>query len=33
MSYALEVDRIPPLDYAKKWVADNAKRVDGWAKQ
>lgn len=33
MSYALEVERVPPLDYATKWVADNAKRVDGWAKQ
>lgn len=33
MSYALEVERIPPLDYATKWVADNAKRVDGWAKK
>ena len=31
MSYALEVERVPPLDYATKWVADNAKRVDGWA--
>ncbi|MCS0458881.1 MULTISPECIES: glycine betaine ABC transporter substrate-binding protein [Rhizobium] len=33
MGYALEVERIPPLDYATKWVADNAKRVDGWAKK
>ncbi len=33
MSYALEVERQTPSDYAKKWVADNANRVDGWAKQ
>ncbi|KOF13720.1 amino acid-binding protein [Ensifer adhaerens] len=33
MSYALEVERQAPADYAKKWVDDNAARIDGWAKQ
>lgn len=32
MSYALGVERQPPLDYAKKWVEQNAARVEGWAK-
>lgn len=33
MSYALGVERQAPLDYAKKWVEQNAARVEGWAKQ
>ncbi|QRM56811.1 glycine betaine ABC transporter substrate-binding protein [Sinorhizobium sp. BG8] len=33
MSYALEVERQSPPDYARKWVEDNAARIDGWAKQ
>ncbi|MCA1408106.1 amino acid-binding protein [Ensifer sp. IC3342] len=33
MSYALEVERQTPPDYAKKWVDGNAARIDGWAKQ
>jgi glycine betaine/proline transport system substrate-binding protein len=33
MSYALEVERQPAADYAKKWVADHTARVDGWAKR
>jgi glycine betaine/proline transport system substrate-binding protein len=33
MSYALEVERQAPLDYARKWVASHAERVDGWAKK
>ncbi|MCV9960927.1 amino acid-binding protein [Pararhizobium sp. BT-229] len=33
MSYALEVERQVPLDFATKWVEDNAARVDGWAKK
>ena len=32
MSYALEVERQAPADYAKKWAEDNAARIDGWAK-
>ncbi|WP_165911850.1 MULTISPECIES: glycine betaine ABC transporter substrate-binding protein [unclassified Rhizobium] len=32
MTYALQVERIPPADYAEKWVADHAARIDGWAK-
>ncbi|WP_312861817.1 glycine betaine ABC transporter substrate-binding protein [Rhizobium sp. BK650] len=32
MTYALQVERIPPSDYAEKWVADHATRIDGWAK-
>lgn len=33
MSYALEVERQLPSDYATKWVEANATRIDGWAKQ
>ncbi|MDK1494742.1 glycine betaine ABC transporter substrate-binding protein [Sinorhizobium sp. 7-81] len=33
MSYALEVERQAPSDYAKKWVDGHAARIDGWAKQ
>lgn len=33
MSYALGVERQPPLDYAQKWVGQNAARVEGWAKK
>lgn len=33
MSYALGVERQPPLDYAKQWVEQNAARVEGWAGQ
>lgn len=33
MSYALGVERQPPLEYAKKWVDQNAARVEGWAKK
>lgn len=32
MSYALQVERQVPYDYAVKWVETNAARVDGWAK-
>ncbi|UXN57056.1 glycine betaine ABC transporter substrate-binding protein [Phyllobacterium zundukense] len=32
MSYAVEVDRQPPADYAKAWVAKNADRVEKWLK-
>ena len=32
MSYALQVERQVPSDYATKWVADHKARVDGWAK-
>ncbi|MFI0846227.1 glycine betaine ABC transporter substrate-binding protein [Mesorhizobium sp. IMUNJ 23232] len=32
MSYALQVDRQDPLDFAEQWVAKNQARVDGWAK-
>ncbi|MBB3457674.1 glycine betaine/proline transport system substrate-binding protein [Rhizobium sp. BK313] len=32
MTYALQVERQPPLEFAKKWVDSNASRVDGWAK-
>lgn len=31
MSYALQVERQKPKDYAAKWVADRKARVDGWA--
>lgn len=30
MSYALQVDRQQPADYAKAWVEQNADRIDGW---
>lgn len=33
MAYALQVERQKPYDFAVKWVAENAARVDGWAKQ
>lgn len=32
MSYALQVERQDPLDFAEKWVADNAARVAAWAR-
>lgn len=32
MSYAIQVERQDPFEYAKKWVADHDQRVDGWAK-
>jgi glycine betaine/proline transport system substrate-binding protein len=32
MSYALQVERQVPLDFATKWVADHKARVEGWAK-
>jgi len=32
MSYALEVERQVPSDYAQKWVASHKDRVDGWAR-
>ncbi len=32
MTYALQVERTPPADYAEKWVADHAARIKGWAK-
>lgn len=33
MSYALQVERQAPYAYAEQWVASNAARVEGWAKQ
>ena len=32
MSYALQVERQTPADYALKWVAGHKARVEGWAK-
>lgn len=32
MSYALGVERQEPLEYARKWVEQNAARVEGWGK-
>ena len=32
MSYALQVERQDPYEFAEQWVAKNAARVDGWAK-
>lgn len=32
MSYAVEVERKPPADVAKEWVAANADRIAGWLK-
>lgn len=32
MSYALQVERQVPLDFATKWVKTRGARVDGWAK-
>jgi len=32
MSYALEVDGQAPADFAQKWIASHADRVDAWAK-
>jgi len=31
MSYALQVERQKPAEFATKWVADRKARVDGWA--
>lgn len=31
MTYALQVDRQAPLDFATKWVASHGSRIDGWA--
>jgi glycine betaine/proline transport system substrate-binding protein len=31
MSYALEVERQAPADFAEAWVKNNATRVNGWA--
>ncbi|MBL8581583.1 MAG: amino acid-binding protein, partial [Rhizobiaceae bacterium] len=31
MSYAIQVDRQDPYQFAQKWVEKNAARVDGWA--
>jgi glycine betaine/proline transport system substrate-binding protein len=33
MTYALQVERMPAATYAEGWVADNAERIKGWAKQ
>lgn len=33
MSYAIQVDRQDPYEYAKKWVDTHGDRVDGWAKK
>ncbi|WP_274630598.1 glycine betaine ABC transporter substrate-binding protein [Arvimicrobium flavum] len=32
MSYALQVERRDPYEFAEKWVADHQARIDGWAK-
>ncbi|MDL2405402.1 glycine betaine ABC transporter substrate-binding protein [Rhizobium calliandrae] len=32
MTYALQVERQPPLEFAKQWVDSHASRIDGWAK-
>lgn len=32
MTYALQVERQKPLDFAKKWVDSHQSRIDGWAK-
>ena len=32
MSYALQVDRQPPADYAKAWVEENRTRVQEWGR-
>jgi glycine betaine/proline transport system substrate-binding protein len=32
MSYAVEVDRMPPEEVAKKWVEQNADRIEEWMK-
>ncbi|MBB5573094.1 MULTISPECIES: glycine betaine ABC transporter substrate-binding protein [Rhizobium] len=32
MTYALQVERQLPLEFAKQWVDSHASRVDGWAK-
>lgn len=31
MSYAIQVDRQDPYEFARQWVDKNAARVDGWA--
>lgn len=33
MSYALQVERRAPLDYAQQWVKEHGERVKGWARQ
>lgn len=32
MTYALQVERQQPAEFAKKWVAENSARVDEWVK-
>lgn len=32
MTYALVVEKQDPVDFAEKWVAENAELVDGWLK-
>lgn len=32
MSYALQVERQDPYEFAQQWVEENAERVDAWAK-
>jgi len=32
MSYALQVERQAPSDYAQQWVAKHKDRIDGWAR-
>ncbi len=32
MTYALQVERQKPLEFANMWVDGHASRVDGWAK-
>lgn len=32
MSYAVEVDRLSPADYAQSWIAQNGERVGRWLK-
>jgi len=32
MGYAVEVERMPPEDVAKKWIEDNSDRIEEWMK-
>ena len=32
MTYALQVERQDPLEFAQQWIAKNAERVEAWAK-
>ena len=32
MSYALQVERQDPAEYAQQWIAEHEDRLNGWSK-